>query len=133
MSEFTTVKLEYNDESSLLESLKNMGFNPTCHKNGVKLDTYYSSREKPTAHIVVSKQEFVKMGGRYAGFGFEKVGDKYVLHIDDMDKKKLDMKKMNKLYGESRLMKVVNASSKYSVKSRSEETGRTVVKLNVNF
>ena len=92
MSELTTIKLELNEESSLMAALKQMGFNPVLYKNGVKINTYYDGREKPTAHIVISKKDLSKLGSFYTDIGFEKKSDgTYALHIDSMDTRKFDL------------------------------------------
>jgi hypothetical protein len=129
MSEMTTVDVEFKDEELLIDTLKLMGYNPTLHKNGTEIDTYYAGKVKPKAHIVIDKKQF----GGYASAGFERDKNGFKLHIDTMDKQKFGIKKLKGSYLESKVMKFLKKSSKYSLKSRIEEKDKIRIKARVNY
>ena len=92
MSEMKTVEVEFNDEELLLDALKNLGYKPKIYKDGVEIDTYYKDRQKPKAHIVISKSQIKG----YAAVGFERQKNGgFRMHIDDMDRYKFKENALN--------------------------------------
>ncbi len=125
-SEFKEVELTIKDESILIKSLKEIGYNPVIHEKGIKLTNSYS-KSKPTAHIVIPKGQF---GGCYGDAGFERNKKGFKLHIDDTDERKFNIKKLYKTYGLNKLKKYVSSTAKYTISSQREnKKGQIEVKL----
>ena len=130
MSEVQTVEVEYKDEDILIESLKELGYNPTIHKEAVGMQTYYSRGKKPKAHIVVKKSQF----GGYMDCGFERIKNGFRMHIDNMDHGKFKSKKLKQIYPEKKIMKYIKGRTKFSVKSRKvDNEGNVRIRINSNF
>lgn len=129
MSEMKTVEVEFKDEELLIEALKNMGYQPEVHNNGIKIDTYYGKEEKPTAHIVIPKAQ-VK---GYSAVGFERHNGGFRMHMDSMDGRKFGENKLKQYYSEAVIMKAIKFKSRYSVSSRKVDGGKIRIGLRINY
>ena len=130
MSEVQTVEVEYKDEGILIESLKELGYQPKVHQNGIDMDTYYNKGKKPKAHILIKKSQF----GGYMDCGFERIKDGFQMHIDNMDHRKFKSQKLKQIYPEKKIMKYIKGRSKFSVKSRKvDKEGNVRIRLSNNF
>ena len=130
MSEFTVVEIQLNEEDVLINALKQMGYKPKTHKESVELETYYSSRAKPKAHIVVSKGQV----GGYGAVGFERLKKGgFKMHIDNMDQRRFKLGRLKQHYAEAKIVKVVKNRSKFSIRSRKEENGKIRIRVRSNF
>ena len=130
MGEMMVVDVDLREEDVLVEALKAMGLNPTIHAQGVKMDTYYSGRTKPTAHVVCAKGQ---KGLRYAGLGFERQANGgFKMHKDDSDR--FNTNKLKQHYTEKKIEKIVRRTSRFSVKNRSvDKKGRITIRVKRNF
>ena len=128
MSEMKTVDVALTEEDVLVEALKGLGYTPTIHKNGTKIDTYYSGRTKPTAHVVCAKGQ---NGLRYAAMGFERTKTGFKMHLDDSDR--FNINKLKQSYAEKKIEKTVKRSSRFSVKGRVVENGQIKLRIRRNY
>jgi len=131
ISEFHEVEVKFKDESILVQSLKEMGYQPVTHKDGVQLNNNYS-RSKPTAHIVIPRSQFSGMGD----IGFERTKSGFKMHADDYDwgshGKKFKLNKLNLTYGENAIKKYVSRTSRCNISSRRQnEKGQIEIKLRI--
>ena len=131
MSEFHQVEVVFKDEEILLQSLKEMGYQPAIHNKGIQLNNNYS-RSKPTAHIVVSRNQFNGMGD----IGFERTKNGFKMHADDYDwgshGKKFKLNKLNQAYCENKVKKYVKSTSRCNIYSRRENSkGQIEIKLRI--
>ena len=121
MSEYHLVEVKFKDEKILLDSLKEMGYQPTVHKDGVKLNNNYS-RSKPTAHIVITRSQFGGMGD----IGFERTNKGFTMHADDYDwgyhGKRFNLNQLNQSYSENKIKKYVNSTSRCNITSRQKNS-----------
>lgn len=81
MSHFTSVKSKIKDEKTLLQTLKNLGFLPTVHLDGVNLQNVWNTTD--IAHIVISKEQLgcgADIGFRKTSEGYEIIGDDYEIN-----------------------------------------------------
>jgi hypothetical protein len=130
MSEFTVVEVELKEEDMLVDALKLMGYKPTVHKKAVEIETYYSDRKKPKAHIVINKSQV----GGYAAVGFERQKDGgFKMHIDDMDQRRFKIGQLKQHYSEAKITKFVKGRAKYSINSRKVKDGKIKLRLRRNF
>jgi hypothetical protein len=128
MSEYHVVDVIFKDEAMLLGSLRDMGYKPVVHEQGIQLSNSYS-RSKPTAHIVVTKDQF---GGCYGDVGFERNSKGFVMHADHIDIRKFNLKKLNKTYSENKVKKYVSSTSRCNITSRKEnKNGQIEIKLRI--
>ena len=109
-----------------------MGYKPAIHNEGKTLNNNYS-RSKPTAHIVVSRNQFGGMGD----IGFERTNKGFVMHADDYDYglhgKKFKLGQLNKRYVENKIKGYVNRTSQCNIFSRKEnKNGQLEIQLRVN-
>lgn len=97
----------------------------------MKLDNNYS-QSKPTAHIVINRNQFKGMGD----IGFERNKKGFIMHADDYDwgkyGKKFKFKELNQTYTENKLRKYCRSTSKYNIMSRKNmKDGRIEIQLRV--
>ena len=121
--------MKFKDEKILLDSLKEMGYQPTVHKDGVQLNNNYS-RSKPTAHIVITRSQFNGMGD----IGFERTSKGYTMHADDYDwgnhGKRFNLNQLNQTYSEGKIKKYVKSTSRCHISSRQKNSkGQIEIKL----
>ena len=106
-----------------------MGFVVDIFKSPQKVQGYYTSKKNKKAHVILKK----KSNKIYADIGFEKVDDKYVIHMDSMDSRKLNKKKLIQLYAKSRLkFEIKRKNAKYALRSETvDKDGRIRIKIGV--
>jgi len=81
MSHFTSIKTKITDEQSLIQALRNMGFQPEIYAEGVELRNKWHTTD--TAHIVLKREQLgVRCG---ADLGFKKTDSGYELTADDYE------------------------------------------------
>lgn len=133
MSEFHVVEVCFKDENVLVQSLKDIGYKPTVHAEGVTLNNSYS-RSKPTAHIVIKQTQI----GGYGDIGFERTKNGFVMHADNADvggsRNRFNLKKLNLTYVENKVKKYVNSTVNCNIFSRREnEKGQVEIKLRITI
>jgi len=132
VSEFHVVEVGFKDEGVLIQSLKEMGYNPQVHKDAVSLHGYRGDKRKQKAHIVIPRSQ---VGGMSNDVGFERVKKGFVLHASAFDspwRKGVKIKQLNKSYSENKLRKTVNSISSYNITDRKElENGKIEIHIRV--
>jgi hypothetical protein len=131
MSEYHLVDIKFKDENILIKSLQDSGYKPVIHQEGVQLNNNYS-KSKPTAHIVVPRNQFEG----YGDIGFERNKKGFIMHADDYDWGKNGQKfKLNKVkiaYTENKIKKYVSGTSKCNISSRKENAkGQVEIQLRI--
>lgn len=133
MSEFHSVEIDIDDESCLVEALKELGYKPQIHKQATNLFGYQGDRRKQVANIVIPRSQ---VGSASNDVGFEKVNGKYVMHLSEYDKsaKTFNVNKMKQFYAKNKVQKFVKSNvGKYSLKKISnEKDGSIKIRLNRN-
>ncbi|NCO76667.1 MAG: DUF1257 domain-containing protein [Cyanobacteria bacterium] len=66
MSHFTAVKTKFTDKETLIKSLKNMGFMPEIHDEGINLNNRWGTTD--IAHIVIPSKQLGERCGADLGF-----------------------------------------------------------------
>ncbi len=117
-SSYHVIDVIFKDEPLLVQSLKELGYTPTVHKEGVVLSGNYNSG-KVKGHIVVPRNQF---GGIYGDVGFERSKKGFIMHADHIDIKKFNLKGLNKTYAENKLKRFVNSTSRCNILSRREKS-----------
>ena len=126
MSSYHVVEVIFKDEPLLVKSLKELGYSPAIHKEGVVLGGNYN-RNKVKGHIVIPRSQF---NGTYGDVGFERTKTGFQMHADHIDIRKFNLKGLNKKYSENKLRKYVNTTSKCNIFSRQEKNnGQIEIKL----
>ncbi len=126
----TTVQVELTDQELLVETLKAMGYSPEVHEEAQSI-TGYGGRAYKKANVIVKKNQ---MSGAYADVGFEKTKTGFNVHIDNSDTTKFGLNKLKRNYGESKVMKVINGTNKYTVKSRKVDAKNQIrIRATVNY
>ena len=82
MSEFHTVKIQFKDKEALIQTLKDMGFEPEVHDEAQNLYGYHGDRRSQKANIIVRRNQISKASNDW---GFEKIGNDYQMHISEYD------------------------------------------------
>jgi hypothetical protein len=112
----------------LVQSLKDLGYNPTVHQEGVQLSNSYS-KSKSNVHLVVPKEQF---NGSYGDLGFERTKKGFVMHADHIDISRFNLKGLNKTYAENKLKRYVGSTTQCSILSRREnKNGQIEIQLRV--
>ena len=131
MSEYHTIKVVFVDESILIQSLKEMGYEAEVHDEGVVIsNTRFGPNQYNKAHIVVRKKQFNGFGD----IGFERTEKGFVMHADDYDSgvhgERFGIGILNKKYVENKLKKYVSFNSNCNIFSRKEnEQGQLEIQL----
>ena len=102
MSENVTIAIDLKDENCLVESLKELGFVVEQNKVAKKVKGYY--RSDKVAQVILRK---TSNRGFSADVGFELLDDKYFVHYDSMDKRKLKLKLLKQLYAKIELKQLL--------------------------
>lgn len=134
MSEYHVVEVIFNDESVLVQSLKEMGYVVEVNKEPVSINGYGGSKIAANAHIVVRKSQF----GGYGDVGFEKTAKGFVMHADDYDvgeahRNRFKLNNLNKKYIENKLKRFVNTTSSCNIFSRTENSGKDQVEIHLRI
>lgn len=131
MSAYHVCEVEFKDEQTLVEALKEMGFQPEVHKEAQPLKSRYLSanRDDVKGHIVVRQGQHQGAGD----IGFERQSNgQYKMHYDHMDvgeNHRFSLKKLKRCYAETSVKRVVKSSTRYSMVSRQEEDGKIRIRL----
>lgn len=129
MSEYHEVELEVNDEKSIVQALEELGYKPVVTTDAVQLEGYMGDRRNQKAHIVLPRSQ---VGNSSNDIGFEKVGDKYKMHISEYDVRsnKFNEKEFKKLYNKNLVINKLKKSKKFKKKSVSvDKDGKIVIKV----
>ena len=130
MSEFHVIEVEIYDKDCLIDALKEMGYNPELYDNPVHLYGYEGDKRIQKAHIRIPRSQ---IGSASNDVGFEKIGNKYILHLSayDIHVKKFDKQKLMQLYGKHKVEKIVKKQSrKFKKKSQYvDEKGNIKIRL----
>lgn len=130
MSEYHEVELEVNDEKSIVQALEELGYKPIVTTQPVQLEGYMGDRRSQRAHIVLPRNQ---VGGASNDIGFEKVGNKYKMHISEYDigANRFNDKEFKKLYNKNLVINKLKKSKKFKKKSISvdDKSGKIVIKV----
>ena len=129
MSEFQIIDVGFKDEQVLLDSLREMGYNPAIHKNAQQLEGYQGDKREQKAHIIIPRRQ---VGRASNDVGFEKNKDGFKLHASQYDRAWRTGEKLSKLkqlYSEKKITKTVKKMSKYSIQSRVVEENKVKIRL----
>ena len=122
------VETKFKDEPILIQSLKDLGYSPTIHKEGKVLEGSYNSG-KVKGHVIVPRSQF---NGTYGDLGFERTKEGFIMNADHIDIKKFNMKGLNMAYQENKLKKYVGSTSRCNIFSRKENNnGQIEIQLRV--
>lgn len=128
ISSYHVIETKFKDEPILIQSLKDLGYSPTIHKEGKVLEGSYN-RNKVKGHVIVSKSQF---GGYYGDLGFERTKEGFVMNADHIDIKRFNMKGLNMTYQENKLKKYVSSTSRCNISSRKQnEKGQIEIQLRI--
>jgi hypothetical protein len=127
MSQYHTAQTEFRDKESLVEALQGMGWQPEDHDELTDINSGYGQSKK--AHIVVRRNQC----GFTGDFGFEKVGDEYVLHRDHMDDHRIKQNTIKARYAEARVNKEFKGKAKFCQMSRSENDDEIKLRIKVSY
>ena len=124
------IEVIFHDESVLLQSLKDMGYEAEVHEEGVLVGNNYGKSGMNTAHVVVRRGQFNGFGD----VGFERTSKGFVMHADDYDAgshgRRFGLGTLNKKYIEKKLRSKIATTSKINIYSRNElETGQVEIHL----
>jgi hypothetical protein len=133
MSEFHIIEVVFKDQPVLIQTLREMGYEPEVHEKAKNLFGYQGDKREQKAHIIIPRKQ---VGGASNDVGFERVKKGFVLHASAFDSawrtgKKL--KTLNKRYTENKLRKEVSKSVNLNVVNRTErEDGRIEIQLRMS-
>lgn len=119
MSQVNIVNTDFSDQKVIVETLKEMGFNPSVNeKQQTALHRAYGDGNTK-CEVTVSRENFNKVasGNAYDGLGFQKNGNKYSLVIDSMDRQYFNMDDFTQLYAKRKVVNELNRSGMWGVES----------------
>ena len=133
ISEYHIVENNFKDEPVLIQTLKEMGYQPEVHKNAKNLYGYQGKIRDQKANIIIPRKQ---VGGASNDVGFERVKKGFVLHASEYDRAWRNgdkIKTLNKTYMENKLRKEVNMTTKFNILSRKDrEDGKIEIHLRIN-
>jgi hypothetical protein len=126
MSQHYVIEMDLDDECSLVEALKEMGFQPEVKETTVN---GYAGANWGKATVVVRGKTF----GGYTDIGFQKVNGKYKMHMDSMDSRKIDKNKLVQLHAKHKIAKhIKNKPGKYRLKKiETDKLGNIKIRVGV--
>jgi len=130
MSEYNVVKSVFKSKKILVKSLEQIGYKPQVHKKASNLYGYQNDKRVQKAHIIIPRDQ---VGPASNDVGFEKVKDKYIMHISEYDQgaNTFKDKELTQIYNEKVIMNEVNENGEYVINSRTVENDGTIrIKLN---
>lgn len=81
MSHFTTLKVEFKDLKSLVQALRDLGFEPEVHEQPQHLYGYEGDRRNQTAEIIVRRSQIYcesnDLGFKWNGKAYEAIISEY--------------------------------------------------------
>jgi hypothetical protein len=133
MSEYHVVDVGFKDEPILVQTLKEMGYQPEIHKNAKNLYGYAGKKRDQKANIIIPRTQ---VGTASNDIGFERTKKGFVLHASEFDhnwRTGERIKTLNKKYSENKLRKEVGMTSKFNILSRKDrEDGKIEIQLRIN-
>jgi len=133
MSEYKVVEIDFKDEQVLIDSLKQMGYEPRVCDEAIPLEGYQGDKREQKAHIILPRKQ---VGSASNDVGFERTEDGFKLHVSQFDRAWRTGNKIIKLkqtYAEKKIRKTVSKKSKYTIKSRTEQEGKIKLKIKVLY
>lgn len=132
ISEYHVVEIAFKDEGVLIQTLKEMGYEPSIHQNAVNLYGYQGDKREQKAHIVIPRSQ---VGVASNDVGFEKVDGGFVLHASEYDRSWRNgstLKQLKQGYAENKLKKTISVLSNYHIFSRKQkENGQIEIQLKI--
>lgn len=130
MSEFTVVDIVFSDESCLIESLKEMGYNPNVSEEAKNLYGYQGDKRIQTAHIIIPRKQ---VGNASNDIGFDRQGDgKYRVIISEYDTsaQTFNMNKLKNIYAQKVIESFISNCCDYTIESKETMAdGRIKIKI----
>ena len=84
MSAYKSISCSFKDQKTLVECLKNIGYNPVVYKEKHNLRGYIDDVREQKAEIIVPKSE-ISMASNDLGFAFDESKSEYVMLCSDYD------------------------------------------------
>lgn len=110
MSMFHTCEIDLNDETCLIEALKEMGYKPRVSEIGEVLKGIYGSEiSQGKCHVICDRKS-----GVGSAFGFERTGKTFKMHSQMGH---INVERMKQLHAKHKLMRQVNSSGRFAVES----------------
>lgn len=127
------IETRLKDEPVLIQTLKEMGYQPEVHEKPTNLYGFQGKKREQKAHIVLPRKQ---VGGASNDVGFERVKKGFVLHASEYDHSWRNgerIKTLNKKYAENKLRKEVGMTSKFNILSRKDrKDGKIEIQLRIN-
>jgi hypothetical protein len=116
----------------LVNSLKEMGYNPEVHKEEKSLQGYQGDERKQKAHIILPRNQ---VGRASNDVGFQRTKKGFVMHASQFDhawRTGDKFKTLNRTYSENKIKKEVSKSSRYNIASRKvRDDGKIEIKVTI--
>ena len=84
MSAYKSISCSFKDEKTLLECLKNIGYNPVVYKEKHNLRGYIDDIRGESAEIIVPKSE-ISLASNDLGFSYDEEKAEYAMLCSDYD------------------------------------------------
>ena len=133
MSEYHIVETKFKDEPVLINTLKEMGYEPNIHKEAQNLYGFQGKKREQKANIILPRTQ---VGSASNDVGFEKTKKGFILHASEYDhswRTGERIKTLNKKYQENKLRKEVSMTTKFNILSRKDrKDGKIEIQLRIN-
>ena len=133
MSQYHLVETKLKDEPVLIQTLKEMGYEPEIHETAKNLYGFQGKKREQKAHIIIPRKQ---VGNASNDVGFERGQKGFTLHASEYDsawRTGTNIKTLNKKYAENKLRKEVNRTSNFHILSRKDRNdGKIEITLRIN-
>ena len=123
MSAYKTIKCSFKDKDTLLESLKNIGWNPVVYEEKHNLMGYVNDVRNEKAEIIVPKSD-ISLASNDLGFSFDEHNSEYIMICSEYDLHKGVGDKVKQAYAITAI-KTALKKNKFTISN--ETKGKTVV------
>jgi len=134
MSEYHSCITIFKDEVSLIEALKEIGYNPQIHTEAVPLVGFRGDKRKQRANIIIPRQQ---ISGASNDVGLMRMEDgSYKVYVSQYDEsiavsgRGFSLDKLKQVYAKNRLTKAIEKKTKYKLKSKKiDKDGRIRLRI----
>jgi hypothetical protein len=124
MSAYKTIQCSFKDKNILLDSLKELGYEPVIYKEKTKLSGYEGDLREQGAEIIVPRTQISPVSNDL-GFTFDEEKNEYLMLCSEYDSHKGLEDKVKQSYAVTAI-KVALSKNKFSIKTENKLKDKTI-------
>jgi hypothetical protein len=124
MSAYKTIKCSFKDHSTLIESLKSLGYEPVVYKEKHNLQGYMNDTREEKAEIIVPRKQ-ISLASNDLGFSFDDSSKEYIMICSDYDSHKGVADKVTQSYALTAIKSALK-KNKFTVSAEVKNTDKSI-------